>query len=148
MKILKKKKEIIELILFVLGLTAITYFKISDNKTNKAIFSDQGYAVGIVQQYDPGQNSFRFPQYSVRSQGITFSYIANEVQYSQNYGFDTFYIPSILIKKNDKYIVIYNLKKPEDARMLFDYPIRDMYDYNNYLKEFERNPPNLEHYTQ
>lgn len=92
-----KKKEIIEFSLFILGVIGIVIFKISDNKKNKDIFSDQGYTIGIIQQYDPGQsyvvwvpNSY---QLTLQSPKIIFTYYINKIEYSQNYGSDTFYVP-------------------------------------------------------
>jgi len=143
------RKEIIEFSLFILGVLGIIIFKISDNKKNEDIFSDQGYVVGTVEQYESGQayvgwvpNSY---QLTIRSPTITFTYKINKIQYSQNYASETFYVPDNKgIKKGEKYVVVYNLKKPEEARMLFDFPIADSTDFMRYIQEFKANPPNLE----
>lgn len=147
------RKEIIEFSLFILGVIGIIIFNISDNKKNKDIFSNKSYAIGIIQQYDPGQsyvvwvpNSY---QLTIRSPKIIFTYYINEIQYSQNYGSDTFYVPDQNgIKKGEKYIVVYNMKKPKEARMLFDFPILDSTDFKKYVQEFKANPPNLEQLTK
>ncbi len=144
-----KRKEIIEFTLFILGVIGIVIFKISDNKKNKDIFSNMNYAIGVIQQYDPGQayvawvpNSY---QLTIRSPKITFAYSINKIEYYQNYGSETFYVPNDNgIKKGEKYIVIYNLKKPKEARMLFDFPIADSTDFMRYIQEFKANPPNSE----
>jgi len=143
------RKEIIEFSLFILGVIGIVIFKIYDNKKNKDIFSDQGYTIGIIQQYDPGQsyvvwvpNSY---QLTLQSSKVIFTYYIDKIRYSQNYASDTFYVPDNKgIKKGEKYVVVYNLKKPEEARMLFDFPIADSTDFMRYIQEFNVNPPNLE----
>jgi hypothetical protein len=142
------RKEIIEFSLFILGVLGIIIFKISDNKKNEDIFSDQGYVVGTVEQYESGQayvgwvpNSY---QLTIRSPTITFTYKINKIQYSQNYASETFHVPVDGIKKGEKYIVVYNINKPKEARMLFDFPILDSTDFKKYVQEFKANPPNLE----
>jgi hypothetical protein len=139
-----KRKEIIEFSLFILGVIGIVIFKISDNKKNKEIFTDQGYAIGIIKQYYPGQAYVVLRQLTIRTPTITFVYNIDEIQYSQNYGSDTFYVPNDNgIKKGDMYIVVYNLKKPKEARMLFDFPIADSTDLKRYIQEFKTKPPNM-----
>jgi hypothetical protein len=146
------RKEVIQFSLFILAVIGIVIFKIFDNKQNRDIFSNKSYTIGIIQNYYPSQaytwvpNSTRL---SIRTPTITFTYYINKIQYSQNYGSETFHVPDDNgIKKGEKYIVVYNIKKPKEARMLFDYPILDSTNFKKYVQEFKVNPPNLEQLTK
>lgn len=56
------------------------------------------------------------------------------------------YIPDTGIQKGDKFLVIYNKKKPKESCVLFDYPIKDNGDFERYVKNLKNNPEKIKNY--
>jgi len=107
----------------------------------KPNLGNPGYAIGIVNYFEPGGFS--------TSKLINYSFFINGKKYGNQYsnraGGKKWKIPiSGDYKQGDQYMVQYNKDNPSCmtcSRMLFDYPVKDSSDYRRYVNEFDTNPP-------
>jgi hypothetical protein len=141
---IKNKKEKIELFLFILGVIGIIVFKVFDNKSNREIFQNQGYAIGVLTQLDKSKAYVSWVpnanQLTIKTPTVTFTYYVNDSTFIGNYGSDTYPINENLAITGKKYLVVYNKKKPHDGRILLNYPIRDSLEFKNTIRAFTLNP--------
>ena len=141
---LKIKKNRIELILFILGIIGIIIFKVFDNKDNKAIFNNQGFAIGVLTQFEPEKSYVSWvpnaKQLTINTPKVKFSYSVNDRTFTVNYGTDTYPIISELAIIGKKYLVVFNKNKPKTGRILLDYQINDSTDFNRAEKAFSLDP--------
>jgi len=141
---IKIKKNRIEFILFILGIIGIIIFKVFDNKDNKTIFNNQGFAIGVLTQFDPAKSYVSWvpnaKQLTINSPTVKFTYSVNDRTFTVNYGTDTYPIISELAIIGKKYLVVFNKNKPKSGRILLNYPIIDSTDFKRVTKTFALDP--------
>ncbi|NDW09750.1 hypothetical protein [Dysgonomonas sp. 520] len=138
------KKEYL-LMLILLGVVFLIVFgSIYDRRSiRRNIHNDPAYAIATIDKYNnPSGNAQK------TGSSLFISFYDNE-----KYIKTTSKVP---LKKNgevivpgkdykgEKYIVIYNRDDSDECILLFNYPIKNEFDFDRYMKEFEKNPPVLE----
>ena len=132
--------------LFIILIALIGWFYLNNSEKAKMqrIESTPGYTVGIIIKYNTSRNPV-FKGDGGLPASVNFDYQIDGTTYSnrieEGNGFN-YKIPED-IKKNSKYIVIYEKGKPEESYLLFDYPIRKQGDFERYLKELKTHTPQI-----
>jgi hypothetical protein len=137
-------KNKIEFILFLLGIIGIIIFKLTDNKDNKTISKNQGYAIGTLNDFYKGKSYVSWVpnviQLTSESSKVKFNYLVDTIEYRVNYSTDTYPINENLAIVGKKYLVVYNQNKRTKARILLEYPILDSSDFKRMVREFKIDP--------
>jgi hypothetical protein len=121
-------KKVIAVIIFF-------FILIVQCKKDKAVISNPGYAIGVIDFYKP---------FNTNSSDISFVYSVGGKQYGTGYsnGNNGWSVPSSgTYNSGDKYMVQYDINNPKTCRFLFDYPVHDSTDYLNDVSQFKTHPP-------
>ena len=125
-----KNKIIVFGILSVISIIMIYYGKAGIENEEKSILEDCEYTVGTVKIF--------FMAISPPEPYLEYKY---KIDNTENEGKRYYKFPPRVVEKGDKYIVAYSNKNAKKSLLLFDYPIKEEGDFENYLKNFKINPP-------
>ena len=143
----KNKKQMTEYILLSIAVIIVIFLLRHFNyKDNVQIFDDPRYVIGELTYFSDAKGAIGVPG-RITSSGkpseIKFEYEINGYKIENNYGSESFNIPSSGPIAGDKYLVIYQKTNPKNSRMLFDYPIKDSADFIRYTDTLKKNPLKL-----
>lgn len=124
----------------IIGLSAIIYIVYQKDKIIKTISDNKAYSIATITDYS-GKGIKR----SSRSLRIVFYDQYSKIKIETFASLGT--IPRNPEKQiGNKFIVIYNLYKPNDCILLTEYPLKDSTDFIKYMEKFNIEPPALERY--
>ena len=126
-----KNKIIFFGILSVISIIMIYYGKVGHENDVKSILEDCEYTVGTVKVF--------FFAISPPEPYVEYKYKVDntEIEGKRYHKFP----PREGVEKGEKYIVAYSNKNLKKSLLLFDYPVKEEGDFENYLKKFKYNPP-------
>lgn len=144
-KNLNKRKMLLNTILVIVGIIGLLYFSKRNKEKDQTIIQNAAYTKGeIIEFYSsvapviaPGvvhstgkPNRVKY-QFSVDDKILSNQYPSYKgLRYIPDANPDTMI--------GNKYLVIYNKRKPKDSRILFNYPIRDSADFKRYIKQLSK----------
>jgi hypothetical protein len=101
------------------------------------IIQNPAYAIGTIAYYNPSGG------HTTSSIHFSFSVKGNNYSIGYDDGDNRWNVPPSCSSCNNgnKFMVQYDSLRPNTARMLFSYQVRDSTDYKNDILLFKKNPP-------
>jgi len=133
------KWKIQDYIVFLLTIGFLAYLIVSIvlDRDEKKILDDCGFAIGTVRIYAHSMGSRSPNPY------LIYKYSVDGTEFE---GKKHSFVPHEGVKRGDRFIVAYSNRKEKNSVMLFQYPIKQKGDFDNYLEEFKDNPPQYRRY--
>jgi len=146
---MKKNNSMKKIIFFLVAISAVIGIIIFNNINRKKIaeiVSNSSYTIGTVQFFSSHKGAIFVPKVTSspsKPAQVDFSYNVNGEKYINKYDGAFFKMPFEGIQKGEQYLVIYNIHHPGKSLILFDYPIKNETDLNQYMEKFKTNPPDF-----
>ncbi|MFA6922994.1 MAG: hypothetical protein WC223_01960 [Bacteroidales bacterium] len=137
---------ILSAIIIIISFILILILNKTTQKENDKIISNGSYTIGTVSVYSSGKGAIIAPKIINSPSNppwVKYTYTVNNKIYNNRYNAGNYKMPFEGVNEGERYLVVYKKDKPEKSLMLFDYPIRNDSDFEKYMEEFKKHPPNL-----